>query len=198
LIVKKAYFRLKINLMNNTENKYDTFYRRIIARFIDFAIFIVINFIISFIFSLLQKPKVMQLSMNNNINSILETKETYQEYSFDLISDWFIHNNFYITLLFLIYMILTNYFFSGSIGKMLVGIKVIEIEETCKPSFINSFKRSLFGIIYLPFLYLFEDNFIVIIGVLVFYILNAFQISSNKKKLTFEDIIAKTVVIKSK
>lgn len=81
---------------------------------------------------------------------------------------------------------------------MLVGIKVIEIEETCKPSFINSFKRSLFGIIYLPFLYLFEDNFIVIIGVLVFYILNAFQISSNKKKLTFEDIIAKTVVIKSK
>lgn len=68
-------------------------------------------------------------------------------------------------------MILTNYFFSGSIGKMLAGIKVMEIEETYKPSFTNSFKRSLFGIIYLPFLYLFEDNFMVIIGVLVFYIL---------------------------
>lgn len=64
--------------MNNTENKYDTFYRRIIARFIDFAIFMVINFIISFLFSLLQKPKIMQLSINN-INSILETKEIYQE-----------------------------------------------------------------------------------------------------------------------
>ncbi|SHK63911.1 RDD family protein [Chishuiella changwenlii] len=179
--------------MNTINQNYDTFYRRIIARCIDFIIFAFLNVILSFIVSLFNKPRTMNLVISEDNDPKIEVSNV-EDLSF--VTDWFMHNNFYITLLFILYMIITNYYFGKSLGKMCTSVRVMNIDEISKLSFSQAIKRSLFGIIYLPILYFYEDNLFVIIAVFIYFILNCFHVLSNKKNLTFEDVFAKTIAIR--
>lgn len=182
--------------MNIDTPKHDTLYRRAFARIIDFIIFAILNFIISLILSLFRKPRTMGLVIGEDNNPRIEMSNLNNTH-FSLIEDWFTHNNFYTNLLFIVYMIFMNYYFGKSLGKMCTNLKVMNINEVDKISFLSAIKRSLFGLLYLPILYFFEDNLFVTIGIFIYFILNTFQVLSNNKKLTFEDLFAKTVVIKS-
>ncbi|MNY71949.1 hypothetical protein D3C86_2104000 [compost metagenome] len=79
---------------------------------------------------------------------------------------------------------------------MIANVKVWNIDETKKLSFIQAILRNLSDICFVLITFFLDLEYLPIILISVWTVANVIQVFSNKKLRTIDDLIAKTVVLR--
>lgn len=167
--------------------KYDTSYRRFFAKIFDYVLLISVLWIIS---ALLPQPSY-SFDFNNPNPEKLLTKD-----SGSALDIWTEYNDLIKSFLVISYFVLFHFFAGQTVGKMIANVKVWNIDETKKLSFLQAILRNLSDICFVLITFIFNLEYLPIILILVWTVANLIQVFSNKKLRTIDDLIAKTVVIR--
>ena len=170
-----------------TEVKYDTFYRRIFAKITDY---ILIGILIK-IFTLFIPDSTFQFDFNNP-----NFEKGLIQNSNPLLDYWTAYGETTSSVILILYFIIFNFLFGQTIGKMIVSVKIRDISEENKITFIQAILRNISDITFAIFSIFITYEYINIILILIWLVANLIQILSNKKYRTIDDLIAKTVVLR--
>ncbi|MCS7180331.1 MAG: RDD family protein [bacterium] len=167
--------------MENQELKYAGFVERFIALFIDLIVFLCLYSIMKvFILKVIPSVDIME-----NLVPSIQT----EIYTFDFFYNYFafLLRSFILFIIFFIFLIFYEIFlvgkFGATLGKMIMGIKIVD-ENGNKISYGTAFIR--------------EILIKVVFYFLIFFIAGLGYLWAlwDKKKQTWHDKIAKTIVIK--
>lgn len=170
------------------QNKYDTIYRRLFAKIIDYTLIGIILKVFSLIF-IPQTTYSINFDVQDGQNPIIENPN-------DNLNFWIEYGELTTALLLILYFIIFNYFFGQTIGKMITSVKIWNIDETTKLSFGQALLRNIPDLIYALIIFFISYEYLPFALIAIWNITNLFQVFSNKKYRTINDLIAKTVVLK--
>jgi|LSQX01.2.fsa_nt_gb uncharacterized RDD family membrane protein YckC len=161
------------------EIRYDTLYRRIVAKIIDYAIL----FFFIWLFSIFVPNDYYKY---NYETESLELKGQFFHKYYDIIVGLFIA----------FYFISFHFLFARTFGKLITDVKLWDVNEKDKINFFHAFKRNIIDIILCVGLYFVSVDWISSILLLGWFLANFIQFCTNEKKRSLEDLIAGTVVLK--
>ena len=179
-------------MADNKENtlqqiKYDTIYRRLFAKILDYILIAIIIKIITLFLPEttynfnFENPDIIDPLIKNS-NPFLDI---WTDYS-DLIVSFIIFS----------YFVIFNFFSGQTVGKMIVNVKIRDIDEIKKLNFLQAVLRNLSDIFFALITFFIEVEYLPIILISIWTVANLIQVFSSKKYLTIDDLIAKTVVLR--
>jgi uncharacterized RDD family membrane protein YckC len=161
------------------EIRYDTLYRRIVAKLIDWAILFFIILIINLFI-----PS-NTYTFNPDTGSLELKGYSFHKY-YDLI----------VGLIIVLYFISFHYFFSRTFGKLITDVKLWDQNEKNKINWFQAIKRNIIDVILCVILFFVDSVWFSSVLLLGWFIANFIQLCTNEKKRSFEDLIAGTVILK--
>lgn len=164
--------------------KYDTIYRRFLAKIIDYILLLTVGYILT----IFLPPTTYSFDIDNtkipqNTDSVLNFWTNYC----DLV----------LSIILIIYFVAFHFFGGQTLGKMITGVKVWDMSENKKITFKQSFLRSLPDISFALITFLFSYEYLPLVLICLWSIANLIQVFPDKKHRTINDLIAKSIVLKT-
>lgn len=168
--------------------KYDTIYRRLFAKIIDYVL---IGIIIK-IFTLFIPETTYNFNFENPT-----FPEALTENPNSLLTFWTAFGELMTSIFLISYFVLFHYFGGQTVGKMITNVKVFDINETKKIDFKQAILRNVPDIFYALTIFFISFEYLPFTLLSIWNIANLIQVLSNKQYRTINDLLAKTVVIRN-
>ncbi|OBW40939.1 RDD family protein [Chryseobacterium sp. MOF25P] len=164
--------------------KYDTIYRRFLAKIIDYILLLTVGYILT----VFLPPTTYSFDIDNtkipqNTDSVLNF--------------WTSYGDLVLSIILIIYFVAFHFFGGQTPGKMITGVKVWDMSENKKITFKQSFLRSLPDISFALITFLFSYEYLPLVLICLWNIANLIQVFPDKKHRTINDLIAKSIVLKT-
>ncbi|MFL9833229.1 RDD family protein [Chryseobacterium terrae] len=170
------------------QTKYDTIYRRFFAKIIDYILLL----IVAYIFTIFLPESAYSFNLDNdNIPQIVPQSTD------PLLSFWTSYGDLILSIILVIYFIAFHLFVGQTPGKMITGVKVWDISENKKINFKQAFLRSLPDISLALITFFFSYEYLPFTLICIWNIVNVTKVLSDKKHRTINDLIAKSIVLRT-
>lgn len=179
-------------MADNKENtlqqiKYDTIYRRLFAKILDYILIAIIIKIIT----LFLPETTYNFNFENPdiIDPLIKNSNPFLDI-------WTDYSDLIVSFIIISYFVIFNFFSGQTVGKMIVNVKIRDIDEIKKLNFLQAVLRNLSDIFFALITFFIEVEYLPIILISIWTVANLIQVFSNKRHLTIDDLIAKTVVLR--
>lgn len=183
---------MKNFMADNKENtlqqiKYDTIYRRLFAKILDYILIAIIIKIIT----LFLPETTYNFNFENPdiIDPLIKNSNPFLDI-------WTDYSDLIVSFIIISYFVIFNFFSGQTVGKMIVNVKIRDIDEIKKLNFLQAVLRNLSDIFFALITFFIEVEYLPIILISIWTVANLIQVFSNKRHLTIDDLIAKTVVLR--
>lgn len=164
--------------------KYDTIYRRFFAKIIDYILLLIVGYVLTIF--LAETTYSFDID-NTKIPQITDP----------VLNFWTNYGDLVLSTILIIYFVVFHVFGGQTPGKMITGVKVWDISEnkkiTLKQSFLKSFPDISFALI----TFLFSYEYLPLALICLWNIANLIQVFPDKKHRTINDLIAKSIVLRT-
>ncbi|MEG1592401.1 RDD family protein [Chryseobacterium sp.] len=164
--------------------KYDTIYRRFFAKIIDYILLLIVGYVLT----IFLPPTTYSFDFDN---------AKIQQSTDPVLNFWTNYGDLVLSTILIIYFVAFHLFGGQTPGKMMTGVKVWDMSENKKITFKQSFLRSLPDISFALITFLFSYEYLPLVLICIWNIANLIQVFPDKKHRTINDLIAKSIVLKT-